>query len=1586
MALAILFSVAQAFAAVTQEYYSSVEGKSGANLFDAISSCAAVGFKSIGYNNLYSAYKQTDNLNGEVWDMYSNCGYAFSNTCGNYSVECDCYNREHSIPQSWWGGGTGNQGNDIFHVLPTDGKVNGMRSNYPYGEVGSATYTSNNGSKKGNSIISGYSEVVFEPIDEYKGDIARGILGTMIKWKGTWTQGNGAAMFNGDYTQSGNYGLTAYGVTLLMKWHRQDPVSQKEIDRNNGIQATQGNRNPFIDYPYLAEYIWGDKAGETVAFADLVGSFEADFIPGESDGSRINSTEPAITSPKGTVAFGAVEVGKTATQTIAVKGRNLTDAVTLAITGANGSLFTLSTATVSTDDALAGNNITITYAPTAEGMHTATLTLTSNGATDMAVTLTGNGAVVYKVTYDAGTGTPEVAASNETAVGTGVVLATATPSASCTDWTFAGWATAPVGETQTAPELLLAGDTYHPTANCTLYAVYKMTEENSESSNYNTKVTSLTAGDNIVIYYPAGGLALTATASGAKLSGVATTVESGSITSLGDGAVMLTVEASGENIRFKNGDNYLICPSTGGGLSFGTATDYADWVFEESNGIQYLKNVNAKYSGSTAQYLEYYNGSFTTYKIGTGSAYVFEFYKFGSATYATSPSCQLCTLTGIALNTDNAKKEFYVGDAFDSGNLTVTASYSDCEPRTVVPASVSTPDMDKAGTKTVTVSYTENGATQTATYDITVNTKPTYAVTFDAGTGFCATPETLVVQGESLTLPEATLSDECLTAGWTFAGWATAKVAETTDQPTLLKASEAYTPEANCTLYAVYKKADENSEAGNGSSNGDYEKITAAPTDWSGDYILVYEKSETEANVWTGVDASNSYETTTIANEKIASTFTPTATITIAAITGGYSILVNGNTNDGKYISGTSGSNKVNFGTDASINTLNYNECAIITSNTSVMRYNSSTNQFRYYKSGSYSSQKPVQLYKKSAGSATVTTYNSTPDCKQDVTYAITFVDEDGTELQKTNVKENALPQYTGAEPTKQTTEQYAYTFAGWTPEVVAATANATYTATYTATVRRYTVTFVNADGSTLQQSEWEYGQTPTYVGTPTKAATAEYTYTFDKWEPVIAAVTGEATYKATYTQTPVPYLLTWNLDGGTASGSYTPAGQTAFGTPLTAPTVTKEGYNFAGWNPTVAATMPAANTTYTATWVTIAPTKYAISTSNSTGGTCKADKAEAEAGETVTLTATPDAGYELAGWTVFDGNANEVTVTNDQFTMPASGVEVEAIFAEIVYSVSSVLTNATAAADNPTTATISTEKIILTYAAAEGYELPTSISVTMGSTVLIDDDHYIWEAAKGKLDIMFDGVTDNITVTIAATPKTYGVLLDKNGHGVDDGLVYILYQGGIDADNCLWVTPNEGYTLNGYYTAATGGAKVIEANGNLVANVAGYTNGNGHWTRADEDLTLYAQWTAQTFAVTFVDYDGTVLATQTVAYGQAATAPENPTRTGYTFTGWDTAFDHVTTALTVTATYEKNTETAIGNATAAEPVCHMANGTLHITGLAAGSRIALYDSTGRLLATRADCAETETFALANGVYIVQVTANGKTTQTKIVK
>lgn len=185
-------------------------------------------------------------------------------------------------------------------------------------------------------------------------------------------------------------------------------------------------------------------------------------------------------------------------------------------------------------------------------------------------------------------------------------------------------------------------------------------------------------------------------------------------------------------------------------------------------------------------------------------------------------------------------------------------------------------------------------------------------------------------------------------------------------------------------------------------------------------------------------------------------------------------------------------------------------------------------------------------------------------------TYTVTWVNDDGTTLETdTGVAYGATPEYNGSTPTKEGDAQYSYTFSGWTPEVTAVTVNVTYKATYTSTVKTYTVTWKNEDGTVLEtDGKVPYGTTPSYDGaTPTKAADDNYTYSFNCWTPEIVAVTGDATYTATYTSTAiVKHTVTFDANGGAGSMDK----QTfVAGTDirLTANTFTREGYKFTGWN-----------------------------------------------------------------------------------------------------------------------------------------------------------------------------------------------------------------------------------------------------------------------------------------------------------------------------------------------------------------------------------------------------------------------------------
>lgn len=272
---------------------------------------------------VWNAYQFTDihrndaNNADIIWDMYSDNptgpeAYTYTlgvNQCGNYSEEGDCYNREHTLPQSWFKSEYPMK-SDLHDVIPTDGEVNGIKNDFPYGEVSNPTFTSTNGSKLGPNTFGDYTGTVFEPRNEYKGDLARVLLYIAIRYEdliNNW-YGNANAdvslLSPADQPDAAKRKLQVYDtwyLKLLIKWHNQDPVSQKEIDRNNAIYyhevtdsgdiiKVQGNRNPFIDHPEYVNLIWqctgllpvtiidfkGNKAGNDVILNWIVNN-EADF-------------------------------------------------------------------------------------------------------------------------------------------------------------------------------------------------------------------------------------------------------------------------------------------------------------------------------------------------------------------------------------------------------------------------------------------------------------------------------------------------------------------------------------------------------------------------------------------------------------------------------------------------------------------------------------------------------------------------------------------------------------------------------------------------------------------------------------------------------------------------------------------------------------------------------------------------------------------------------------------------------------------------------------------------------------------------------------------------------------------------------------------------------------------------------------------------------------------------------------------------------------------------------------------------------------------------------------------------------------
>lgn len=266
------------FAQIPAGYYDSATGTSytlKTQLYNIID-----GHTIISYSGLYNAYETTDNIvvgTDKVYDMYSikangTADYYFdhssSDQCGTYSSEGDCYNREHSMPQSWFNEASP-MVSDLFHVYPTDGYVNNRRSNYPFGEVGTTSWTSTNGSKVGSCNYPGYTGTVFEPIDEFKGDFARTYFYMATRYE-TLIDGWSANSTTADaiLNETEDKVFEDWFLNMIIEWHNADPVSQKEIDRNNEIYYNyQHNRNPFIDHPEYVAQIWGGD-GVFISSAD----------------------------------------------------------------------------------------------------------------------------------------------------------------------------------------------------------------------------------------------------------------------------------------------------------------------------------------------------------------------------------------------------------------------------------------------------------------------------------------------------------------------------------------------------------------------------------------------------------------------------------------------------------------------------------------------------------------------------------------------------------------------------------------------------------------------------------------------------------------------------------------------------------------------------------------------------------------------------------------------------------------------------------------------------------------------------------------------------------------------------------------------------------------------------------------------------------------------------------------------------------------------------------------------------------------------------------------------------------------------
>ncbi len=278
-------------------YYAKADGKKGEALKSALASIIS-SHTSLSYDGLYEVYKTTDvRSDGKIWDMYSNMtnydpdkGHS-----GSYKKEGDCFNREHSIPQSVFSEQSPMK-TDIYHVIPTDGYVNNRRSNYCFGEVGTIEYQSNGGFSKVGSPSSrtkqmGCSESrVFEPNDEYKGDQARSCFYFVTCYESRLSSFKHYGMFsNNSYP-----GMTEWAITLMMEWSQKDQVSKKETDRIEAAYIKQKNRNPFIDFPGLEQYIWGTYKNVAFNVTDYVNPYDGIIMPSDPDEPVVDPDEPVV--------------------------------------------------------------------------------------------------------------------------------------------------------------------------------------------------------------------------------------------------------------------------------------------------------------------------------------------------------------------------------------------------------------------------------------------------------------------------------------------------------------------------------------------------------------------------------------------------------------------------------------------------------------------------------------------------------------------------------------------------------------------------------------------------------------------------------------------------------------------------------------------------------------------------------------------------------------------------------------------------------------------------------------------------------------------------------------------------------------------------------------------------------------------------------------------------------------------------------------------------------------------------------------------------------------------------------------------
>jgi uncharacterized repeat protein (TIGR02543 family) len=890
-------------AQIPNGYYNNAEGKTGDALKIALHNIIK-GHQVVSYSGLLDAYAYTDCYpDGKIWDIYSDKHWGLSQDCGSYNSEGDCWNREHTWPQSWFNEKNGPK-SDLFHVMPTDGYVNNRRSNYPYGEVSYASWTSSNGSKLGSCTTSGYSGTVFEPVDEYKGDIARNFFYMSVRYYSEDSGWGSSGMTNKSEIKD-------WAMTMLLRWSDEDPVSDKEIARNNAVYGYQNNRNPFIDHPEYARMIW-----------------DPNYTPADTYN---------ITCASG------LQHGNVSAPTSAPEGS------TVAITA--------------TPEA---GYMVVAYSVYKTGSPNTTVTVSSNGTFTMpgydvtvSATFTVNNTDYY-ITLGAVSHGSISASETSAKSGTPITL-TATPD---NGYSLYAWYVYKTGDMNTT--VPVTGNSFvMPAYNVTVQASFVQGEVSNGDYVKVTTAPTDWSGEYLIVYEEGGvafnGGLTTLDASGNTISVTITynTIEGNETTN----AATFTIAKSGNAYTIRSASGYYIGRTDNdNGLNASTSTAYTNSISFSNGSIDII--------GSGGAYLRYNKQSgqerFRYFKSNTYTGQQpIQLYKKSTPTTApthtihfngnggTGPmSDQDQTVTEFEATALNANTFTREGFEFDGWNTEANG----------------------------TGAYYADGAMITLTDDITLYAQwdPKYSITLvrpQHGT---------ITSSVSSAVEEATVT---LTAtpeeGYELRNWTV-----TTGNGNTIEVVENQfeMPADSVTVKAIFVKGV--------ISSSEYVKVTTAPEDWSGEYLIVNE-SKTKAfnGSLTSLDANNNTISVTINNYTIeANELTNAAVFTIATMEVGYSI----KGTSGQYIGYNGNSGGLTASNTALVNTISMNDGDVIIqgTGTSTLQYNQQADRFRYYSS----SQSPIQLYKKT--SATLAPFEQTITLNKGWNWWSTNLDISKTDLE----------------------------------------------------------------------------------------------------------------------------------------------------------------------------------------------------------------------------------------------------------------------------------------------------------------------------------------------------------------------------------------------------------------------------------------------------------------------------------------------------------------------------------------------------------------------------------------------------------